>query len=170
MSNYAPGHRVTSYEQARDVVRAHGAKRRDGSYSVPLGHATTVRPVGLMTAGADPLDAPSYAVRYHDTDVVTYYRNGVIALDHAGWLSTTTALRWYWFTPRELRVNNSDILARRIDRDPRIIVSDITVSGGFPGREVFVSRADDRRTYLTRTRDGWQVAPLQLISETLNAA
>lgn len=166
MSNYNPGHRITSYEQAREVVREHGHKRRDGSYAVPLGHATTVSPRGLMTRGADPLDAPSYAIRYHNTDVVTYYRNGVVALNHDGWLSTTTVLRWHLFTPRGLVCNGIDINARRIDRDPRVVVTDWT--SWEDRREVAVSRYDTRTLYFHRRAGRWSLATPRRVEMALS--
>lgn len=188
MSNYSPQHRPTSYSEARAIVREHGKTKRGSALpTVALGYATTLAPRGAMLHDADPLDAPSYAIRYHETDIVTFYRNGVVALDHNGWTSTTTVLRWNMFTPRELRANGVDLLARRADRDPRIVVTrqrweskvsewtgsvyDAPVIGSEV--ELFVTRSNDRTTYLVETRDPatarnvWAVAPRGFVTQAL---
>ena len=190
MSNYRPGHVPTTHAEARDIIREHGRTKRGAAYpTVDLGYATTLEPRGVMAHGADPLDAPAYAVRYHETDVVTFYRHGVLALDHGGWVSTTTVLRQHLFTPRELRVNGVDIRARRADRDPRIVVTRVRwedrafewTEGTYPApvdgseHELFVSRAGDRTTYLVQgmsrstRRTAWAPAPRAMVEAALAA-
>lgn len=189
MSNYAPKHVPTTYAGAREIIREHGKTKRHRAYpTAALGHATTLEPRGVMTQGADPLDAPSYAVRYHDTDVVTFYRNGVLALDHGGWVSTTTVRRMHLFTPRELRVSGVDILARRADADPRIVVTrvrwEITVSEWTGAtyaapvngseQELFTTRHRDSPTYLVEgyspstRRSTWALAPEAIVLSALH--
>lgn len=191
MSNYAPKHVPTTYAEAREIIREHGKTKRDRAYpTVDLGYATTLEPRGVMTQGSDPLDAPSYAVRYHSTDVVTFYRGGVLALDHGGWISATTVARMHLFTPRELRVNGVDIRARRADRDPRIVVTrvrwedkvcewtDGTYAAPVDGseHELFVSRCADYTTYLHQGyvsatgRSTWALAPNGIVQATLAAS
>lgn len=191
MSNYSPKHVPTTYAEARDIVREHGKTKRGAAYpTVDLGYATTLAPRGAMLHGADPLDAPAYAVRYHDTDVVTYYRDGVLALDHGGWVSATTVLRQHMFTPKEIRVNGVDILARRADADPRIVVSRVRwedkvseYSGNVflmpvdgSEAELFTSRRRDRTTYLVAgyspatRRSTWALAPDGIVQAALAAS
>lgn len=188
MSNYNPQHKPTTYAEAREVIREHGPARRGVAYpTVGLGYATTLEPRGVMTHGADPLNAPAYAIRYHATDVVTFYRSGVLALDHGGWVSTTTVLRQHMFTPKELHVSGVDILARRADRDPRIVVTrvrwedrayertDGTYAAPVDGseHELFVSRPGDLTTYLVQgvsrsTRlTTWTLAPRAMVETAL---
>ena len=38
--------------------------------------------------------AEGYAIRYHATDVVTYWRDGTITINHGGWPTATTSLRF----------------------------------------------------------------------------
>jgi hypothetical protein len=45
------------------------------------------------------------AVRYHDTDIVTYYEDGSIILDSGGWATSTTVNRMHHLTPANVRVN-----------------------------------------------------------------
>lgn len=191
MSNYRPKYTPTTYVEARDVIREHGKTRRGSAYpTVDLGYATTLEPRGVMTHGSDPLGAPAYAIRYHDTDVVTFYRGGVLALDHGGWVSTTTVLRQHMFTPKELRVSGVDILARRADRDPRIVVTRVRWEGRtsewtgetYPApvdgseHELFTSRVPDRTTYLVQTlsrstrRTAWALAPNGIVQAALKAS
>ena len=40
-----------------------------------------------------------YAVRYHDTDVVTYWEDGTVAVATGGWLTVTTVARMQQFLP-----------------------------------------------------------------------
>lgn len=47
---------------------------------------------------------PEYAVRLHDTDIVTFKHDGKIVLHTGGWVSTTTADRMDTFTPASVRV------------------------------------------------------------------
>lgn len=191
MSNYSPEHVPTTYAEAREIVRKHGRVRRSGSGSaypiVGLGYATTLEPRGVMTHLADPLDAPSYAVRYHNTDVVTFYRHGIIALDHGGWVSTTTCLRWNIFTPRELQMNAPDVMARRADADPRLVVSrvrweTVTDEWGTHDRpihdskaELFTTRHHDGPAYLHQgfspatLRSAWVLAPSGIAQDARTA-
>lgn len=191
MSNYSPKHTPTTYAEARETILKHGRTKRGEAYpTVSLGYQTTLEPRGVMAHGSDPLDAPAYAIRYHTTDVVTFYRGGMIALNHGGWVSTTTVLRWNMFTPRELRVRGVDILARRADRDPRIVVSRVRwdyVTSEYTGdvypapidgseHELFVSRQADRTTYLAQTLSRstrlttWALAPNGLVQAALAAS
>jgi hypothetical protein len=170
MANYT--HTPTTYADAREIYRQHArrARGRDVLPYVRLGYATTLHARGVMLTGADRDDAPAYAVRQHNTDVVTFYRDGVIRLDHGGWTTVTTCERWNAFTPRELSVNAVDVMARRADADPRFIVSTgawESVNGALGDAyqrragewtTLATSRGQDRATYLTRWRDGWRIA------------
>ena len=185
MSNYSPKYVPTSYAEARELIRTRGRRVRGSSVpTLGLGHATTLEP---RAAGGDPMDAPAYAIHYHATDVVTFYRNGVVALNHNGYLASTMANRWHIFTPRELRVNAVDILARRADRDPRFVVrrlhwENVTseIDGATYARpvagsesELFTTRASDRTTYLLEgyspatRRSTWTLAPSAFIDAAL---
>jgi len=182
MANYR--HEPTTYEQARDVYRAHArrARGRDALPYVRLGYATTLHARGVMTTGAPTSDAPAYAVQQHDTDVVTFYATGVIRLDHGGWTTVTTCERWDTFTPRELSVSAVDVRARRADADPRLIVSTgaledaVSEYGGATNRRragewttLATSRGRDRALYLTRNggRGRWRVASGDTIDRAL---
>ena len=48
----------------------------------------------------------NYAVRYYDTDVVTYHKDGTFTLDHGGWPGMNTARHMDHFTPDNVRVGH----------------------------------------------------------------
>lgn len=59
-----------------------------------LGHNTRVRRV----------DSHTIAVRYHETDIVTYATTFTL-VDHGGWGTVTTANRLHMLTPDGVRFN-----------------------------------------------------------------
>lgn len=114
MANYSTLH--TTY--------AAGAKRSrtyvDDVKAVRLpGAATTVRPVHGGTDGA----VKGYAVRYHNTDVVTLYSDGTVKLATGGYVSVMTGERMHAYTPAAIVVRDKDVRTSRHDADPRLIVS-----------------------------------------------
>lgn len=80
------------------------------------GTATTVRPV------VDGFHGLGYAVRYHDTDVVTHYSGGLIELATGGYVSVTTADRMHEYTPEGIVVRDKGVRTRHLT-DPRLIVT-----------------------------------------------
>ena len=55
--------------------------------------------------GAD--GAEGYAIQYHATDVVTYWRDGTITINNGGWSTVTTSLRLRAYLPREIHVGGT---------------------------------------------------------------
>lgn len=107
-------HLPRTYSEAREVFREHARHGR-----VRLGNNTTLHAVGAPGVWEHkPGDAHAYAVRLHDTDAVTFYRNGVIELSTGGYYSVTTADRMHQFTPESVRVSY-----RWSGGDHRLVVS-----------------------------------------------
>lgn len=52
-------------------------------------------------------DSDTYAIRYHQTDVVTIHRDGTYTLATGGWDSPTTRSKFQQFGPSDLRVSGA---------------------------------------------------------------
>ncbi len=84
-----PNITVTSFAQAERAF----ASAKDKSKGKPISTSTRV-----VQRGED------YAVRYHETDVVTYKADGSIVLNTGGWLTMTTKERMTEHLPAGYRV------------------------------------------------------------------
>lgn len=114
-------HTPRTYMEARETFRDHArTPRGGGALRALLGPNTYLHARGNIVRGDDGRATgwDAYAVRLHDTDVVTFYRNGVVALSTGGWYSPTTANRMHAFTPASVCIN-----IRRAGNDPRMVVS-----------------------------------------------
>jgi len=73
------------------------------------------------------LDARQIAVRYHETDVVTYNGdNGIVAIRSGGWATMTTSSKIHTYCPRvqAWRQNNKLCVgAVRVEPDPLVAVA-----------------------------------------------
>ena len=69
--------KVQSYESAAEYL--------GGKSDRPAEHGTATR---IVRRGPDVI-----AVRYHETDVVTYHADGRLVLDSGGWMTATTKVR-----------------------------------------------------------------------------
>jgi|TARA_R100000482_G_C5126517_1_gene149050 hypothetical protein len=54
------------------------------------------------------LDGGKYALRYHDTDIITWYLDGRILLCNGGWPTLSTHRNINRFTPQSIRVYAKD--------------------------------------------------------------
>lgn len=54
------------------------------------------------------LDDGKYALRYHDTDLITWYLDGRILLCNGGWATLSTHRNMNRFTPQSIRVYAKD--------------------------------------------------------------
>lgn len=81
------------------------------------GRGMTLRPVAVADNGAT---ITAFAIRYHDTDIVTLDASGAVNLDCGGWPTVTTVRHMNEYTPRDVYAMGRDIIARRADADPRI--------------------------------------------------
>lgn len=88
-------HTVQSHSEAAEVF-ATARKNRKGV--VVLGNNTTLREI-RTGEGVD------YAIRLHDTNVVTFTEDGRIFLNTGGHYSMVTADRMNAFTPFAVRIN-----------------------------------------------------------------
>lgn len=101
--------------------RAGALRYLDGKPSRKIAHNTTVH----LTPQGDP------AVRYHETDIVTYHGDGSMTLDCGGWATSTTTNRIWHFTPFVVngRYPRSDWTQHRIEvryghgQDPVAVLS-----------------------------------------------
>lgn len=107
---------VNSFETA---ATAYAAKAPRSRTYLTTGKAVRISNNTLLHKLADG----SYAIRYHSTDIVTFHANGDITLCSGGWQSVTTVQRMNEHTPSNIRINGKDILSKRADADPRIIVT-----------------------------------------------
>ena len=83
-----------SFDQLRDWVSSRGKFRK----AIPLGHVYF----------APQVDKKDYIeVWYHNTPVVTWYRDRII-LNHGGWKTVTTKRRMNTFLPDKHRVWQKD--------------------------------------------------------------
>lgn len=88
-------HSITSHAMAAEVF-ATARKNRQGN--VVLGNNTLLREIRAT-------DSTDYAIRLHDTNVVTFLEDGRIFLNTGGFYSLTTADRMNAFTPWNVRIN-----------------------------------------------------------------
>ena len=51
---------------------------------------------------------PIYGIKLHQTVVVRYYPNGMLALDSGGWLTVTTKQRMNAFTPHSVHIHQKN--------------------------------------------------------------
>ena len=75
-----------------------------GTTERKLGHNTIVYERSATSTDGKP----SYAVRYHMTDIVTYRPDGRIRLDSNGWNTTTTAQRLNACSPFGVSFSDKD--------------------------------------------------------------
>lgn len=94
MSNLTVKHQVRSQREAAQVW----ANNRVRNGQVKLAHNTYLIHHGVGV----------YAVRYHYTDIVTFYPNGDIVADNGGWGSPTTRNRLNKFTPAGISFTQRD--------------------------------------------------------------
>ena len=80
------------YEEAKDLFEA--ARNKDAGKPLS-GKATRLHKVG-----------DNYAVRYHNTDVVTIHPNGTYTLDLGGWNTLTTRRKMTEFSPARVSTKN----------------------------------------------------------------
>lgn len=87
-----------------------------------IGTARNRRVFGYKTVGRrvflpDEADTPEYdiAVRYHDTNIVTYHGDGSITLDTGGWETVTTTNRMDMLTPTRFRVRRRNSYVEVVD-------------------------------------------------------
>src|SRR5690606_790109 len=101
---------VRSWEQA-EMTFARLARRpkHGGPARAIIGYATWLhqRWPGQVGEGQ-----PNYAVKFHATDVVTFYPDGRIRLATGGWLTKTTADRIEDYTPEGITVRTRGIPRR----------------------------------------------------------
>lgn len=90
-----PNLTVTSFEQAHVALKT--AKNRANGKPVASSTRLHDREHQGILGGA-------VAVKYHDTDVVTYYADGSIRLDTGGWLTMSTRSRIEEYLPAGYRV------------------------------------------------------------------
>lgn len=88
---------VTSYAQAAAVFET--AKNK--ANGKPLASSTRLYD---RHWNADGVVLDAFAVQYHDTDVVTYFRDGRVRLDTGGWLTMSTRSRLDEFMPAGHRI------------------------------------------------------------------
>lgn len=106
--------RIDSLTSAASVYADKSAKSRtyvDGVKAVRIANNTTLRKIG-----------ETYVIRFHATDIVTF-SEGHATLRSGGYASMTTAQRLHQYTPQSVRVNAKDVLSKRADADPHLIVS-----------------------------------------------
>lgn len=68
------------------------------------GKDKTSRPLPGRSTRLESREGGAIAVRYHNTDVVTYIDNGLIALDSGGWRTVTTKARLNEYLPHPWHV------------------------------------------------------------------
>lgn len=78
-----------NYAEAREAFER--ADKRRGGARGKIAHNTTIREVPVVDrAGSNGDGSPAYAVKLHDTDIVTFLPCGSIELDTGGYQTTTT--------------------------------------------------------------------------------
>lgn len=85
------------YDEARDMM----SKARNGRKKL-ANNTYLVRLAPRDVPGRWDTDAPHYAVRLHQTDVVTMHPDGTYTLDSGGWKTTTTKDRINRYAPHSL--------------------------------------------------------------------
>lgn len=101
---------VRSWEQAETTfARLARTPKHGGPARAIIGYATWLhqRWPGQVGEGQ-----PNYAVKFHATDVVTFYPDGRIRLATGGWLTKTTADRIEDYTPEGITVRTRGIPRR----------------------------------------------------------
>lgn len=88
-------HTIHNFDKAA-LVMLDSRKNRNGD--VVLGNNTVLREIRTV-------DGVQYAIRLHNTNVVTYTEDGRIILNTGGFYSTTTADRMNAFTPGLVKIN-----------------------------------------------------------------
>lgn len=126
---------VKSFEDAVRVYSDKFDKTRtyvEGVKAIRIAGNTTLRMVKT-----------DYVIRYHETDIVTFHADGSITLCSGGWQSVCTVRRMREHTPSNIRISGKDILSKRADANPRIIVTAYweTAPCGLPDIQVIDSAA-----------------------------
>lgn len=85
--------KITSYEEAEAYLRGGGTKRTKQDRRLP-GRRNSTR--------LQRRDNGDIAVKFHQTDVVTYRQNGDIVLSSGGWKTKSTKERIGTYTPGEI--------------------------------------------------------------------
>lgn len=103
---------MQSYTEADEFLGQRTSKK--------VGHNTWARRLRVPTE----TDTPEFdiAVRYHETDIVTYHHDGTITVHDGGWATATTVNRINMLTPAHFRVNHR---SKRSTGDAWIIVTDL---------------------------------------------
>lgn len=87
-----------SFHNVDGAAKAFVIGRRNKNGDVNLGNNTVLREIRTV-------DGTDYAVRLHDTNVVTFKSDGRVMLNTGGFYSLTTADRMNAFTPGMVRLN-----------------------------------------------------------------
>ena len=90
------------------------------------------RPLAGSATSLERRSNDTIAVRYHETDVVTYHRDGGVVLDSGGWTTHTTKARMTEYSPVSIFQRNGlwYIQACRGEGLPLLFADGVTVKDG----------------------------------------
>lgn len=107
------GKEIQTYEDARTFLAG--------------GRDKTSRPIACNTR-IETRDGDAIAVRYHATDVVTYYPDGEVVLNSGGWQTYTTKDRFNRFSPMQVWSEGNGIWAAETGPDSARYEDGLTMS------------------------------------------
>lgn len=93
---------ITTFAEAEAFFAAHITRSRTYRGSVRV---VVVENNTILRKTHDKDMGDGYAVRLHDTDVVTFYADGTVWIEADGWASVTTADRMSRYSPQGVRVS-----------------------------------------------------------------
>lgn len=103
--------RVRSYDKARALMTLKGSRNYQahrGTLAVRLGYVTWLLEQRHPGEGSDQY----YAVRHHETDVVSFMAPDIISLNTGGWQTVSTLERLQTFTPSRVSVSGRHMHSR----------------------------------------------------------